>query len=346
MYFATIDCGTTNSRVYILNDVADVIYKGTKQVGVKDTAVNGSNYILKAGLKELFEDTVREAGLDLKEIKFAITSGMITSEIGLMEIPHLRAPAGIDELSANITPIQDRNIFPVPVPLLFIRGIKNNYPPDAGYREIRLVDFMRGEETQLMGLLSLYPELPLPLTVVTFSSHTKYFSINSDRKIAGSLTTISGQLFEAIKERTFVGKSIAGPGGNDAAYEDFFEPAVVEAAYDAVLHAGFLRALMMPRFMEVLLNEPWYIRRLFIDASIATEDLRALNDFNLLGFPSDTGFVLIGYKRRCRIFKYLLQKFYGIKEVKEIVAEAQVDLLSIRGAVAIAGKGGYLKENV
>jgi 2-dehydro-3-deoxygalactonokinase len=116
----------------------------------------------------------------------------------------------------------------------------------------------------------------------------------------------------------------------------------VEAAYDAVLHAGFLRALMMPRFMEVLLNDPWYIRRLFIDATIIAEDLRVLNDFNLLGFPEDINFVLVGYKQRCRIFKYLLQKYYGIKVVQEIVAKDQVDLLNIRGAVAIAAKAGYL----
>jgi 2-dehydro-3-deoxygalactonokinase len=70
MYFATINCGTTNSRVYILNDAADIIYKGSKRVGVKDTAVNGSNNIFKIGLKELFENTVHEAGLNLKDIKF------------------------------------------------------------------------------------------------------------------------------------------------------------------------------------------------------------------------------------------------------------------------------------
>jgi 2-dehydro-3-deoxygalactonokinase len=102
----------------------------------------------------LFENTVHEAGLNLKDIKFAITSGMITSEIGLMEIPHLWAPAGIEELAASITPCEDQEIFPVAVPLLFIRGIKNNYPPNAGYRDIRKVDFMRGEEMQLIGLYS------------------------------------------------------------------------------------------------------------------------------------------------------------------------------------------------
>jgi 2-dehydro-3-deoxygalactonokinase len=344
MYFATIDCGTTNSRVYILNAAAEVIHKGVKQVGVKDTAVNGSNEILKTGLKELFESTVREAGLQLNDLKFAITSGMITSEIGLMEIPHFEAPAGIEELAAGVTPVRDQTIFPVDVPLLFIRGIKNSYPANATYRDIRKVDFMRGEETQLIGLMELYPDLPLPLTAVTFSSHTKYFSINADRKIAGSSTTISGQIFEAIKERTFVGKSIANPDGNDDGNEDFFEPAVIEAAYESVQNAGFLRTLMMPRFMEVLLNEPWYIRRQFIDATIVAEDLRALHDFDLLGFPKDTAFMLIGYQRRCRICKYLLQKYFGSKDVREIVAKDQVDLLSIKGAMAIAAKAGYLPD--
>jgi len=342
MYFATIDCGTTNSRVYILNDQYEIIHKGSKQVGVKDTAVNGSNSVLKEGLKELFESTTREAGLKLQDIEFAVTSGMITSEIGLIEIPHLQAPAGMDELSATITPVRDQTVFPVDLPLLFIRGIKNNYPADATYRDIRKVDFMRGEETQLMGLLALYPELSLPLTVVTFSSHTKYFSIDTDKKVAGSLTTLSGQIFEAIKEHTFVGKSITGPDGIED--DEFFEPAVIDAAYDSVIHAGFLRTLMMPRFMEVLLKEPWHVRRQFIDAAIVTEDLRCLNDFDLLDFPKETNFVLVGYKRRCNIFKYLLEKFYGIKEIKEIVEKDRVDMLSIRGAIAVAEKAGYLRR--
>lgn len=155
MYFAIIDCGTTNSRVYILNGKFDVIYKGIKQIGVKDTAVTGSNRILKEGLKELLENTIFKAGMNLKDIEFAITSGMITSEIGLMEIPHLWAPAGIDELSKSITPIQNTELFPVDIPLIFIRGIKNQYPPNANYRDIRMVDFMRGEETQMAGLFSL-----------------------------------------------------------------------------------------------------------------------------------------------------------------------------------------------
>ena len=49
MYFATIDCGTTNSRVYLLDDTYQVIGRGQKKVGVRDTVITGSNEILKKG---------------------------------------------------------------------------------------------------------------------------------------------------------------------------------------------------------------------------------------------------------------------------------------------------------
>lgn len=340
MYFSIIDCGTTNSRVYILNDKYDVICKGIRQIGVKDTAVNGSNNILKEGLKELFEETISNAGLNQDSIEFAITSGMITSEIGLMEIPHIWAPAGIDELSDSITPIRDKKIFPVDVSLLFIRGIKNIYPQNADYHDIRMVDFMRGEETQMAGLISLYPKLQYPLTAVVLSSHTKYISVNDKKKIIGSLTTISGQIFDAIKERTFLGKSITDPDGKGDC--DFFESMVIDAAYESVRHAGFLRTLMMPRFMEVLLKQPWYIRKHFLDATIVAEDLNVLRDFDIVKFPKQTAYVLIGHKRRCNIFKYLLEKHYGVTDIQEIY-EDKVDSLSIGGAIAIAEKAGYLR---
>ena len=67
MYFATIDCGTTNSRVYVLDERLRVAAKGAKKVGVRDTAITGSRRTLQEGLKELFEETVREAGLRVQE---------------------------------------------------------------------------------------------------------------------------------------------------------------------------------------------------------------------------------------------------------------------------------------
>ena len=340
MHFATIDCGTTNSRVYVLDGSLRVVARGAKKVGVRDTAITGSRHALREGLRDLVQATVREAGLRDKDLTCAVTSGMITSEIGLLEIPHLWAPAGIDDLAAQVRRVRDPEVLPVDVELLFIPGVKNGYPADASYREIRRVDFMRGEETQIIGLLSLAGMPAPPLTAVVLSSHTKYVPVTAEGRIAGSLTTLSGQVFEAIRQGTSIGKSIEAPEASPAA----LDTAVVDTAYDAVIHAGFLRALLMPRFLEVLLGVPASARRLFLEAAIGAEDLQALRDFPLLGFSTDTPFVLIGPASRCATFRYLLTRYLGRgREIREVSDSDDVDRLSILGAVAVARRAGYLE---
>jgi 2-dehydro-3-deoxygalactonokinase len=338
VYFATIDCGTTNSRVYLLDAAHRIVHKGARKVGVRDTAITGSRQTLREGLASLVETTAREAALPLAEIRFAITSGMITSEIGLQEIPHLWAPSGLAELAESLTVTQDPTVFPLDLPLVFIRGIKNPYPPETTYEDIRRIDFMRGEETQVIGLLTR-PDVPRPpLTAVVLSSHTKYIHVREDGRIAGSLTTLSGQVFEAIQQATSIGKSITAERTPDP--KDLTP--TITAAYEAVRHAGFLRALLMPRFMEVLLKVPAEIRRTFVEAAIATEDLRVLQEFPLLGFPRECPMILIGSPPRCRVFRELLTRAEAAGPVvAEITAEEAVDRLSIDGAVAIARRAGW-----
>ena len=342
MHFATIDCGTTNSRVYLLDASHRIVHKGVRKIGVRDTAITGSRRTLQEGLATLVQTTVREAGLSLADIRFAIASGMITSEIGLQEIPHLWAPAGLAELAESLTVTRDPAVFPLHLPLLFIRGIKNPYPPDTTYQDIRRIDFMRGEETQVMGLLRR-PDIPRPpLTAVVLSSHTKYIHVRDDGRIAGSLTTLSGQVFEAIQQATSIGKSIAAEGEPDA--RDL--ALAIDTACEAVRRAGFLRALLMPRFMEVLLKVPAGIRRAFVEAAIATEDLRALEEFPLLGFPRNCPMLLIGSPSRCRVFRALLTRTEaGGPAVAAISAEEAVDRLSIDGAIAIARQAGWLTRD-
>ena len=65
MNLATIDCGTTNSRVYIVNEGAEILGKAAKKVGVRDTAIHGSNEVLKEGLKEIFYQSLENAKLQL-----------------------------------------------------------------------------------------------------------------------------------------------------------------------------------------------------------------------------------------------------------------------------------------
>jgi 2-dehydro-3-deoxygalactonokinase len=342
MYFATIDCGTTNSRVYLLDDAYQVIGRGQKKVGVRDTVITGSNEILKEGLREAFEDTVKDTGLRMGDVEFAISAGMITSEIGLIDIPHIPGPAGIEELTRNIKVVRDPTVFPIDIPMIFICGIKNSLPENATYRDIRKTDFMRGEEAQALGLIASYGDLKYPVMLTILTSHTKFIYIDEEKKIVGGLSTLSGQIHEAIESATSIGKSIKNAAG-DTTGENYFDKGVIDAAYDSVKNAGFLRTILMPRFMDVLLDTQWYERELFLNSAITSEDLRTMNDFGLLGFDRYNSFVLVGNKKRSDIYKYLLEeKVRSTRDITQICEQDEIDRLSIDGAIEVAKKAGYL----
>jgi 2-dehydro-3-deoxygalactonokinase len=341
MHLAVIDCGTTNSRIYIVNDNAEVVAKASRKLGIRDAVMSGGNEVLKDGLKEILYQTLEQADLELGDIGFAISSGMITSEIGLMEVPHLCAPVHIDDLARNIEKIHDLSVFPVDITLYLIPGIKNSYDPRA--TDISVVgdlDFMRGEETQIAGLLSVY-DIELPVTVVILSSHTKFVSIDEGGSILGSLTTLSGQLYEAIIRETSIGKSLVCDDDSDD--EHYFDSKVINIAYELVERSGFTRVMLMPRFLDVLLETKWYERKLFVEAAIASEDIKVIDDFSALEFPLDTNFILCGSEGRCAIYNYLLREKAEIsRDILAITSTEDIDILSVKGAIYIAKTAGLI----
>lgn len=342
MYLASIDCGTTNSRVYIIDENGEITGKGVRKVGVRDTSMTGSKDALKNGLKEAFLEAVDNAGLTLADISFAVSAGMITSEIGLYEIPHLWVPAGPEELANGITKVHDLDVFPVDVPIYFIPGIKNKFDPaNTKPEQVGMLDFMRGEEAQVAGILAGF-DIELPFTMVILSSHTKFISIGKDGKVLSSLTTMSGQVYEAIKKETFLGKSIEAPEGEKEP-EGYFDPAVIDYGFKWVESGGFLRSLMMTRFLDVLLKTSWYERKLFVESLIASEDMHSLNQFDEMGLPKDANIVLVGHKGRCRIYDHILKNKMNWKgNVKSITDVTEIDMLNIKGSLDVLKRAGIL----
>ncbi len=333
MMFAVIDCGTTNTTIFILSDESQLITQGTKKVGVRDTSITGSKHVLKNGVEELYYTILKENGIDNSKIKFAIASGMITSEIGLIEIPHLVAPCGLEELSQHIEVIRDPEVLNIGVPVYFIRGIRNNYGEDATVHRIRQVDFMRGEEVQCIGILEeLKPKLPV--NIVVLSSHTKLIHIDKEGKIRSCMTTMSGQIFEALKAATNVGKSIMDCQDEEAGGYSFEE--IVAVAKDCVENAGFIRTMLMPRFMQVLLKTNSEERTLFVDAAIAVDDMKAFMDFEAQGYNTSKC-ILFGHKSRCKLYTYLIKQYLGNEiDVESIYDEQAIADMTIKGVIITA----------
>jgi len=342
MYYITIDCGTTNSRVYVVDETGKVYGKAAKKVGVRNTSMSGSRRVLEDGLRETVAEAVQNAGITLADVRAAFSSGMITSEIGLKELPHLEAPCDVRRLAENIAEVTDVKLAEG-VPVYFVRGIKNKMPADVSdpTRVVGELDFMRGEETQAAGLLQR-GDVSVPATLVVLSSHTKFIPINEKGEILGSLTTLSGQVYEAILAETFVGKSVEKRDNADEKPEGYFDEAIVKNAIEWIGRVGIVRSLMFPRFLDVLLDTKWYERQLFFEALIAAEDMLAIRQLDQFSEEAKKRFVLVGLPGRCRLYRYILSHTMQDAQVTEICSTDEIDELSIRGILHIAKEAGIL----
>ena len=333
---AVIDCGTTNTRIYIVSEAREIIASGTREIGVRNTSITGSKDALKDGIEKLFAGILKDNNIAIKDISFALASGMITSEIGLLEIPHLVAPAGIEELSENIKIVTDPAVLDIGVPVHFIRGVRNDYGRNATIRDIRMCDFLRGEEVQCMGILNELKPV-LPLNVVVLSSHTKIIHLDRQGKILRCMTTISGQLYNALKDATNVGKSIIPAEGEKPGGYSFEE--VVETARECVEHAGLGRTMLMPRFMQVLLETSSDERILFINAAIAVDDIKAFMEFKSQGYDT-RNYLFFGHESRCSLYTYLIRKEFGEDiKIESIYDNDIIAGLTVKGSAAVASKG-------
>ena len=122
-YTITIDTGTTNTRVYLFNEKYEAVASAKSEIGVRITAIDGNNNRLKAAIKGCLEDVLKQADITYDDVKQVAASGMITSNVGLTEIPHVVAPASAEDLAKAAKSVLIEDVCPLPI--LFIPGVKN-----------------------------------------------------------------------------------------------------------------------------------------------------------------------------------------------------------------------------
>lgn len=187
-HYLCIDSGTTNTRIHLVSD-------GT----VKDTlkyhvgAQKGIDHknLLKETLKNGIQTILTKNGLHSCDIAKILASGMITSEFGLLELPHLSLPAGLKELhdamaEASFPEISD-------IPFVFLRGVRTTG------EDLAHADMMRGEETELMGIAANGPAVYL-----LPGSHSKIIETDSDGKIVDLRTMLTGEMITALSQNTLL----------------------------------------------------------------------------------------------------------------------------------------------
>jgi 2-dehydro-3-deoxygalactonokinase len=236
-----VDAGTTNTRVW-LTFGAQIIARAQTLVGVRDTARDGSSERLRNALRDLIrqvQDDARNQGFD-KTPECVIAAGMITSPLGLAEVPHVTAPAGLNDLAAST----ERHSFPdiSDLPVFLIPGVRSG-PRPCDPETVGATDVMRGEETLLIGLNALGILAPRS-TLLNLGSHWKVIKLDQDSRISSSVTSMTGELIHTAQTQTILASSVpqTRPGEIDQTW--------LEAGMREQRRSGLARALFCVRLLE------------------------------------------------------------------------------------------------
>ena len=210
-------------------------------MGARDTARDGHNGRLKAGLREVLNALLRERPADIPPPRFIAAAGMSTSPQGLLEVPHVPAPAGATELAAAA---RERTFPDVSeVAFVLVPGVRTVERRGAA-KGIGATDVMRGEETLCVGLLR-QGLLGRGGTLLNLGSHWKLIRTDAEGRIAGSVTSLSGEMIQAVRSQTVLASALPdGPLGEP-------DPAALAEGMEQARRSGLLRALFCVRLMEL-----------------------------------------------------------------------------------------------
>ena len=191
----TVDGGTTNTRLSLVRN-GEII--DTLKYGVGACLGCSDKEPIYRSLRNGIDELCKRNSINESDISCVIASGMITSEGGLYNLPHLIAPVTINDLASSIYKTKFSEI--TDIPFYLIRGVKTAYKADLS------LDMMRGEETELFGLSE---QIEPDSIYLLPGSHTKIIYVDSDSCISGIHTSLSGEMMNAVLNDTILKNSIS-----------------------------------------------------------------------------------------------------------------------------------------
>lgn len=328
-YIITLDTGTTNTRTILWDEQRRMAAFRKAEVGVRNTAIDGSNRRLKQAVRECLEGLLADAGITYEDISSIIASGMITSNVGLVEIPHCTAPAGIDDLAAAV---QTKELPEVcPIPIHFIPGIKNNVP-DVTLETAEQMDIMRGEEVEACPMIRKYSD-GTPLLLVLPGSHMKFISVDPEGRMTGCLTSISGELLASITNDTILADALGRRFVEEADYD---REMLMEGCRNS-LKQGLGRACFTGRILSQFVTKDTGKIANYILGAVLACDLQAVKNSKAIETSPHMKVVVGGKNPLRRAIRDLLEEEGSFAEILEFVPEGDVPL-SAMGAYMIADR--------
>jgi 2-dehydro-3-deoxygalactonokinase len=177
--FVAGDWGTSRLRLFLCEAAGSVI----------DAIDAPGVAAVKTPFDALFESIMRPWEAQYGPLR-AVLSGMIGSSIGWAQAPYVSCPADPEKIIDACIALRSGRVHIVP-------GARCE-------NRLRAADFMRGEETQILGALALDPTLRHGQRLLCLpGTHTKWVLLENGI-IAHFLTAPTGELFSALRDHSIL----------------------------------------------------------------------------------------------------------------------------------------------
>jgi len=301
--YLVVDAGTSRTRVRLWHEgrVRDEL---DEHVGAKDVALAGGPGPIADALRRLIATMrARHDG----DVRAVVCSGMITSNVGLVEVPHATAPIALGALAQRI--VRHDVAAVTDLPTYFVPGVKT-IGGGGGWDDLPAFDVMRGEEVEIAGLLSTL-DLEPPLAFFHCGSHHKLIELGAGATVERSATAITGELLAAIRERTILASSLVALDGFVP------DPAAVAAGLKHGRALGLGRAAFLVRVGQTIAGFDGAAVTAFLLGALAALDLQLIEH----ELPRTTALVIYGGGLFPAILRDALEEEGG-REVRVIGPEA------------------------
>ncbi|AQR62340.1 2-dehydro-3-deoxygalactonokinase [Brevundimonas sp. LM2] len=208
------DWGTSNLRVMRIAPGGAVLATRSDPRGAGGLEAGAFPGVLAETAGEWLED-----GLPV------LACGMAGARAKWREMPYLPTPATVGDLAHGLASPPDRP------DVRIVPGLK-------ALRDGQMVDVMRGEETQVMGL-DLEPG---DHRIVAPGTHSKWIAARCGQLLSYR-TFMTGELFAAIRKGTILGAGMGEPGVDAAAFVTGVRRALTDPALMATLFSVRVEAL-------------------------------------------------------------------------------------------------------
>lgn len=301
-----LDWGTSSLRAMLLGDGGELLDSRDAPLGIMQIGAGG----FEAAYRSVVGDWMEGTGASKLP---AIAAGMVGSAQGWLEAPYCRGTAGAPELAQQLARV------------MLSDGTALHLVPGVSMTEPR-AEVMRGEETQVVGALTLFPQLRREAMLVLPGTHSKWIRLE-DGCIHECQTYVTGEMFAVLRQHSILGRFAdaskpADAGGEaDEAADHAFDTGV-EAARGSV--NGIAPLLFSARAKVLLGQLPKSASLAYLSGLLIGDELRSALS---VGVPT-ASLAMIGDARLCARYRRAARQF-GIADVPEIENATRAGLWAI-----------------